>query len=393
MTVTMEPPATREVVVRRWRAGRFVLYGLGALLLVTVILAALSSSVHTDYLDPATADREGTRALAQIIQQHGTPVRVARNARTAVDLDTPDSITVIVRPDRLTAADLRILGTQQGDLLLVEPDPTELAALAPGVETASSDNDDTVLDPRCPDPGPAAAGQVGFGPGNTFQVSGRSAQASCYPDGSLPRLVRVSEVSRNVTVLGSGAPLTNQHLAAHGNAALGLNLVGGHSQVVWLIPDLPQPGSAPKDQSFGDMIPHGVKLATLQVVIAIALVAGWRMRRFGPIVTERLPVVVRSAETVEGRARLYRGRRARGRAADALRAGALDRIAPRLGLPRSAAQDKAAAPEIVRAVSARSGDDEQTVTWCLYGGEPRDDAELVLLSDLLDELEKKVLGT
>ena len=68
-----------------------------------------------------------------------------------------------------------------------------------------------------------------------------------------------------------------------------------------------------------------------QLVIALALLALARARRLGRLVVEPLPVVVRAAESVEGRARLYRSGNARGRAADALRAGPRDRLAPRAG--------------------------------------------------------------
>ena len=68
----------------------------------------------------------------------------------------------------------------------------------------------------------------------------------------------------------------------------------------------------------------------------------------GPLVAERLPVVVRASETVEGRGRLYRSRRARDRAADALRTSTLQRVLPRLGLGPNAEP----MPTVVQAVAA-----------------------------------------
>src|SRR5690606_41722785 len=55
------------------------------------------------------------------------------------------------------------------------------------------------------------------------------------------------------------------------------------------------------------------------LIVVVVLLAWWQGRRLGPLVTEPLPVVVRASETVEGRGRLYRSRRARDRAAEALR--------------------------------------------------------------------------
>ena len=58
----------------------------------------------------------------------------------------------------------------------------------------------------------------------------------------------------------------------------------------------------------------------------------WRGRRLGPLAAEPLPVVVRSAETAEGRARLYQDGRSLDRAAATLRAAALTRLSARLRL-------------------------------------------------------------
>ena len=77
----------------------------------------------------------------------------------------------------------------------------------------------------------------------------------------------------------------------------------------------------------------------IQLGVVVVLLALWRMRRLGPLVTEPLPVVVRACETVEGHGRLYRSRRARDRAAAALREAALGRIVTRLGLPRDVTAD------------------------------------------------------
>src|SRR5581483_8613434 len=146
------------------------------------------------------------------------------------------------------------------------------------------------------------------------------------------------------------------------------------------------------DQTIWDLVPDGVYWAILQLTVVTLLVGFWRGRRMGTVVAERLPVIVRSAETVEGRARLYRGRRARGQAAAALRAGTRERLVARLGIARGAAQDPGMSAEIIGAVASRTEWDETTIGWALYGPEPADDAELIRLSDFLGDLETRVLG-
>ena len=110
--------------------------------------------------------------------------------------------------------------------------------------------------------------------------------------------------------------------------------------------------------------PHSRPAVTwivFQLCLAIALLALWQGRRLGPLVAERLPVVVRASETVEGRGRLYRSRRARDRAADALRTATLQRMLPRLGLGQ---QRRAAGGRPGRRRSAADGTRSRWRTRC-----------------------------
>jgi hypothetical protein len=231
-----------------------------------------------------------------------------------------------------------------------------------------------------------SAGDVALPDAQTYNAP--AIAAKCYFSDGKPSLVQLPATGSTVTVLGTGAPLTNERLAEEGNAALGMNLVGARASAVWLLPDPPPPGSGRK--SFTELVPFGVKLAVLQAVIAVLLVALWRARRLGPVVVEPLPVVVRSAEAVEGLARLYRSRRACDRAALALRTGALERLTALLGMPRSAATDPAMAAEIIAGIAAHTGQAQATIGAALYGPPPVDDTGLVRLAGYLDELERQV---
>jgi hypothetical protein len=104
-------------------------------------------------------------------------------------------------------------------------------------------------------------------------------------------------------------------------------------------------------------------------------------------VTEPLPVVVRSAELVEGHGRLYARAGARDRAAAALRHATSVRLAARLGLPRGAPADQVAvavAPVVGRSPAETAG--------ILAGPPPADDAALMRLAHDLDHLEAAASG-
>ncbi|MFD9129984.1 DUF4350 domain-containing protein, partial [Kitasatospora sp. NPDC059571] len=128
--------------------------------------------------------------------------------------------------------------------------------------------------------------------------------------------------------------------------------------------------------------------AGLTLPVAAAPAALWRARGLGRVVAEDLPVVVRAAETTEGRARLYRRANARGHAAEALRRAVRHRLAPVLGVPPAA--DGPDPATLCAAAAARTGRPSAEVQALLYGGPPTDDAALLRLTDHLDALERQV---
>lgn len=380
-------PSAGQVAGRRWRSARGVVAVILAMVVIAVILAALRPSTSPQALDPTSPKQDGGRALAEILRRNGTPVTVARHADDAVNASGPGTVMLVTRTERLTGEDLALLAGAQIDLLVVRPTSFALDDLAPQVRKSGSAFG--VAEPGCPLQAATLAGPVAFHESQTYEVTG-SATACYKTDYGSARVVQVRNGLNTVTVLGATAPLTNRRLTEEGNAALAMNLAGAGSSVVWLVPDMPERGSGAGQQSLGDLLPFGVKLLVLELLVAVLLVALWRARRLGPVVAEALPVVVRSAETVEGRARLYRAGHARDRASDALRSGARERLVPLLGLPRSHAQDPTAVQAIVTAVAHRTPYDETYVGAALYGPEPLDDAGLIALSDVLDDLERQV---
>lgn len=181
-------------------------------------------------------------------------------------------------------------------------------------------------------------------------------------------------------MLSTGAPLTNQYLAEGGDAALALNLLRSASQITWVVPTAAAPPAQPGtgQQTFFSLVPWPAYLIAIQLVIAALLAAAWRARRLGPLVAERLPVIVRASETVEGHGRLYQARRARGRAAGELRAAAA-RIARLTGGDVSPGE-----------LASRTGQPQQEVAALLGGSPPASDHELVALATSLDTLTRKI---
>lgn len=401
-SVPAAPPGPRgeRPAWRRWRAPLTVIAVILAGGLIVALLQPAAGT--TGYLDPGNPQPNGARALATLLTERGTAVVRVPTVAAAAGAAAPAGsgaarsgaarsgpadgpVTLLITdPDLLTTGELRSLARIPGDRVIAEPDPAVLTILAPGV-TDLRPTPVQSLPPRCALPGARLAGSADLG-GSALRTTAAGA-VQCYAANGHPSLVRYQAGNRTITVLGTGAPLANSGLAQLGNAALDLNLLGARSRLVWLVPGPSAPGSATASgpEPFTSVVPLGAYLVLIQLAIAAALAALWRGRRLGPVVAERLPAVVRAAETVEGHGQLYRSRRSRDRAAAALRGAARGRILPLLGLPGSA-EDTAVAAML----AARTGRPASEVTGLLAGPVPADDAALVALADGLDALEREV---
>jgi hypothetical protein len=360
-----------------------------ALVLLGGILVALAKPARptAGYLDPGNPGPQGTRALAALLGQRGQPVvRVGSAAAARAALRGTAATLVLTSPYLLTAGQLSGLVAAVRNIVVVEPDSTALTVLTQGRPAGPRPRVAGAAETRPVRPGCtlAAATVAGNALMGGVLIQDRAAGGwQCYRVNGHPSLVRYTAGGRSVTLLGTGAPLSNSGLAQRGDAALALNLLRGSPRIVWLVPSLT---AAPGDQkSLLQEIPGPAYLVAMQLLIAAGLAALWRMRRLGPLVAEPMPVVVRAAETVEGHGRLYQSRRSRDRAAAVLRAAAVRRITARLALPATADSDA-----VSTAVAAVTGRDAGAVRAVLYGPAPRDDSALVALGRDLDALEEEV---
>ncbi|MFI6293017.1 DUF4350 domain-containing protein [Nonomuraea sp. NPDC050790] len=364
-----------------WRAGRFWI-ALGALIvLVAVIGVALAPGTREPRrLDPADTSLEGSKALAELLRERGVTVDRVDSVDAAI-AKGDGRLLLVTHTASFDWQQLDRLAQIKGDRVIVG-DLDGRDVLAPGVTPAYEPARVRSREPECGLPAARAAGSAYLG-GDLFRGAN-----GCYPGPEGSALVQVPGEGGTVTVLGDGSFMTNKHLAEDGNAALALNLLGTKPAVTWLVrPALPPAGdlAGVGGKSLGELVPPSVPWAVVAACLAVLVAAFWRGRRLGPVVAEKLPVVVRAAETVEGRGRLYRARRARERAAAVLRAGTVDRLTPRVGLAPGAGQH-----EVVAALAVRTGQDAQQIGGALYGPPPADDAGLVALAGYLDFIERIV---
>ncbi|MEU9504906.1 DUF4350 domain-containing protein [Micromonospora sp. NPDC048170] len=295
----------------------------------------------------------------------------------------------------------------------------------------------------CPVPELRQLGRVAVGLQRYAATPGGTARVRfCFADG----LALLPRVPGSTVVVGASDPFRNDRIGEWDNRAFATTLLGGSGRVVWLDLDGPEPppvfgngnsgssarpstpggstgnggpgsgtgtgsgdggpgrpggnsdggsdgagdGSSQADRSdpsnpLWSAFPSWLWALLAQLAVAALLAALWRARRLGPPTPEPLPVTVRSAETVLGRARLYEKAGARDSAARTLRTAALDRLVPRLHLPPTAPP-----ADVAAAVAARTGDDPRWTDEVLHGAEPETDQDLLDLARALDRLTRAV---
>jgi hypothetical protein len=362
-----------------WRAARYpAALTVLALALIT-ILAAIGRAPNSTPLDPRNANANGARALAALLTDRGVAVSVATSLPQLAS--TSDTTILLADPGEISDRAYAAISKSASTVLIVDPFSNELTALGVDV-TPDAVIPATTLEPSCRLPAAVTAGSAQIS-GDLYAVP--PSVTACYRQGNDAALVETTRANGATTfVLGSGATLSNGELAQQGDAALALGLL--NTSVVKWVPGGLSAGPPPRGQrGLANLLPSRLLWATLQLFIALVVFALWRARRLGQPVVEPLPVVVRAAETVEGRARLLHAARARGSAARSLRSAAVRRLSHLLRLGPD--EDPAAVAALVAERSQLPATEIHTL---LYGGEPADDASLVRLAQQLPRLESAI---
>jgi hypothetical protein len=367
----------------RWRTWRWVGVALVVIAILATITTWLTAPSPGGLMDPQSTSSDGTHALVTLLRDQGVDVVVADTVADVTRAASPDSLLLIGDTSYLPGDDLlHELAGAPGDRLVIAPTSHTRTALTPQVRITPA----ATLggEPDCDLPEANRAGTVYLGTTDAYEAADdHTAVTRCYGGA----LVRYRDGQRTVTVVGTPGFMTNSTLLRDGNAALAMNLAGSRSRLIWYAPQHFE-GENTGTASISDLVPKNVHWIIWQLWLTVGLIALWKGRRMGPLVAEDIPVVVRASETVEGRGRLYRSRRARDRAAQALRTATLQRLAPRLGLGVNAQP-----PAIIAAITARSVGqmaDPQALQHNLFGPTPATDDDLVQLARALDNIERQV---
>ncbi len=379
----MSAPSTASPTTSWWRRQRstLVLVGGVALAVLVVVLLGLGGVRTASPLDPDNPDPGGARALARVLEDHGVDVTVVRGADALDAEPVPSGTTVLVTStDQLGDSTVRRMldDTRDADVVLAAPGPGTVEALGlsapPYTATFDGPREAGCADPRFA--------------GLDLEVDHALEYAAvdgCFRGrhGAI-----VAEPRAGLTLLGAGSALSNDQVLRADNAAVVLRLLGGADRMVWYVPSVDDL-VADDGVSLSTLLPRWIRPALWLGALALLALVVWRGRRFGPLATEPLPVVVKAIETTHSRGRLYRRSGDRTHAAAALRAAARSRARERLRL--GPGSDEA----LVRVVAQHLGRPAESVAALIApdAPAPSTDHELIALANDLAELDREVRRT
>lgn len=358
------------------------------LLLAIGTLSLIGVAGDAPRLSPTNPAPDGAMAVAEVLAGQGIDVRPTDTLSGTIGAAGAPADTTIVLFDedgQLDDAQRQALLDTGAHLVVLEAGFAELTSFAPGVSSAGVPDGDPLL-AGCALPAATTAGRVSPG-GLAYRTAGgaeRCLTSDSDTGADAHSYVRVETGGTVVSIVGATEALTNAAVTDLGNAAFALNLLGEDETLVWYRPSILDAADGTDPAA---LTPGWVTPAIALLILVAGAAAFWRGRRFGPLVIEDLPVVVRASETMEGRARLYERGSARVRALDSLRMATISRLATRSGLPSTADVE-----QVCLSVATALRADPAEIRSVLVGAIPATDADLVRLSDRLLALETALAG-
>ncbi len=337
----------------------------------------------TGTLNPESPGPSGAKALAALVRDQGVDVEVTRSRFGAADALDSDTTLVLTDPYPLSDEAAKTLIDSADRVVLLTSSARMLRLLGLGEDAPVESG---TVDAQCGIPEFARIGRIDA----ERMFTPASGVDGCFREPSGASAVLRADVDgRTITLVEGTHLLSNEALAENGNAALGLALLAQQDHLVWYVPSFADGDIAAGDgDTLGDLTPEWLSPVILLLLVAGIAAIVWRGRRFGPLVAESLPVTVRAAETMQGRARLTAKAADAAHAAAVIRTGTRTRLAARLALgPR------ASVPEIADAASDRLRIPRASLYDLLGGPPPQSDNELIELARRLAELETAIDDT
>ncbi len=283
--------------------------------------------VYDAPLDPANPKQDGAQALAKVLDQQGIDLSIARGraALEALTLDS-DTTVVVTNAELLGPSTFKALKHAAGDeariIVVASAFDLDPALRLPGpVDMVSQE-----VAASCDDP---LVRDLTIYVGSDLDPATSLAASGCF---DTAQGVMLTQPRKGLQVLGAPAVISNHYITKSDNAALALRLLGQRDHLVWYVADASDL-SASESRSLADFVPRWFVPALALLMAGFVVMMVWKGRRFGPLVSEPIPVVVHASETTRSRGHLYQSTRSRKHAAHLLRTATAHRLCTSLRLP------------------------------------------------------------
>ncbi|MBM7824893.1 hypothetical protein JOD55_000720 [Arcanobacterium pluranimalium] len=354
---------------------------LVTVLVVVMLVAFIANMLLTSAKDnrpysPDSYMEKGSAALATLLKNEGVEVVHVTSPEQLRDVDSRTTV-LVTSPTSMSDEDIATMVDADARIIVVgNTDFIDLEAWGFNGSIGLRSSRSVVAD--CENPAAKIADEIG----PTSAGLSNPPAHSCFLLGN-EAVWATSASNPKISFFGAPDIFTNKYLAERGNAAFAMHILGSQPKLFWIegYTDFTI-GAQEKDTT---ALPDWLIYTSIAALLSGLWLVVTRLRRFGKLVPESMPVVVPFGETQAGRARLY----ARGKdypyAASILRAATIQAAASRYGLHRYSSRD-----DVVSAFATASRLSPPQLSDLLYTREVRSERDLQRLSADLNELTKEI---
>ena len=357
-------------------SGVFWLFAV-ALVLLIIVSTSISKSVDTAY-DPNSTAPDGTKAAFLTLQQLGM------NVSTGPKIT---GNTIIVFRDDFTEKQLDDLAEwvrTGGTLILTDPG----SSLASGKFADAPAAINNRLTPKCSAPWARGVTSVDIsGTTSPSLLEATDGSTGCFPAGTNGFLAVQSDNELG-TVVEVFTPeiFTNAEIGKADNAVLLANLVDARkgSSVSIMTADT---SAAPESGNQGllSLVPSSLEQALIQLMIAVLVLALWKGRRLGRLVTEPQPVELPASSLVLAVGELLQQAGQANGAGKVLRRDLRRRLAQLIGV-----SSEVPPGVLAQIVSRRTGIDERRLAQALIDAPIGSGESLLALAQTIEDVHREV---
>lgn len=366
--------ATTPIISQALGKSRWIVLGIALCLVSGVILSLVSSNLDRTRFSIHNPREEGVMALTEVLADHGTSIKDVYTLSQAQDYGTKDTV-VVVNPNKITDKSLREIMNLDTNLVFLGT-YLQNSRFEPYVTAVGKSSGENVPS-RC-DFAPAQAAHH-LGPIRGSLRPSRVPDQACFAldQQSFAFVSFTRPNGLDISFLSDARIATNTEIVQAGNAAFLLNLLGGYQNIGWLLGETFQQSEASGEAGVIGYPPQ-FRWAMWVFFVSLVVFALASGRRLGRVVPEDVPVQVPGAESIYGRARLYRQAKAWDRAAQYARRHAAQRITAALHLPTPVSPET-----LTSQISQLSGWEVSQVQLLFFGDKPINAGEFqTLLKDL-----------